>query len=157
MAALSPARPARWSPAKQMRQFMGIATVSLFGLLVLLVFLLPLGYMGTTAFKNIQQIQDAASGLLPNTPASFNYQGAGYSIYHVPTDTGDRQWALVNKGREESDFVDPQNPAGGLIHWVGRWRTLQPVYHFAPTLSNFAEAWGTVQFPLLFRNTLVIA
>jgi multiple sugar transport system permease protein len=113
--------------------------------------------MTTTAFKNIQQIQDVASGLLPSSPSSFTYQGADYSLYHVPTPSGDQQWALVNKGREASDFVDPRNPAAGLIHWVGRWRTLQPVYHFDPSLGNFAEAWNTVQFPLLFRNTLIIA
>src|SRR5690349_9924200 len=99
MAADPLARPA-WSPARPMRQFMGTATVSLFGLLVLLVFLLPLGYMTTTAFKNIQQIQDLASGLLPRTPATYHYQDDDYPLVHVPTDSGDHQWALVNKGRE---------------------------------------------------------
>jgi multiple sugar transport system permease protein len=149
--------PGTWSVGRSMRQFMAASTVSLFGLIVLLVFLLPLGYMTTTAFKTIQQIGDLGSGVLPRTADTFNYEGTDYPVYQVPTDTGLQHWALVKQGREASEFVDPANPTGGLIHWVGRWRTLTPVYRFDPTLANFGEAWDTVRFPLLFRNTLLIA
>jgi multiple sugar transport system permease protein len=151
------AAPRAWSAVRPMRQFMAVSTVSLFGLIVLLVFLLPLGYMTTTAFKTIQQIQDLHSGLLPRTATTFNYQGADYPLYEVHSETGVHHWALVKQGREASEFVDPANPSAGLIHWVGRWRTLTPVYRFDPTLENFGEAWNTVRFPLLFRNTLLIA
>lgn len=140
-----------------MRKFMAYSSVTLFGLIVLLAFLMPLGYMATTAFKSLQQIQDLQSGILPQVPAVFNYQGTDYPVYQVPINGGIVEWALVKPGRESSQFVDPANPGAGLIDWTGRWRTLTPAYHFSPTYSNFPEAWDTIQFPILFRNTLIIA
>jgi multiple sugar transport system permease protein len=140
-----------------MRQFMAYSSMTFFGLIVLSVFLMPLGYMMTTAFKTIQQIVDVYGFILPMSPATFTYESKDYPLYKVPTDVGLQNWALVRKGREDSDFVDPANPQAGPIYWTGRWRTLAPVYNFNPTYGNFAVAWDTVQFPILFRNTFIIA
>src|SRR5512137_1873524 len=35
-----------------------------------------------------------------------------YPLYQVPTDIGLKEWALINKGRESSEFIDPANVAG---------------------------------------------
>ena len=44
-----------------------------------------------------------------------------------------------------------------MFNWKGRYRTLTPVFRFAPTTDNFANAWSQVNFTLLFRNTFIIA
>jgi len=156
MAAAS-ARPL-FTPSHQMRLFTATASVTLFGLLVLLAFLMPLGYMSTTAFKNLQQIQDPNSQLLPASPVTIVYEGQDLPLLNVPMPDGTlRQLALYRKGREDSDFIDPANPAAGLINWTGRWRVLKPVYHFDPTLTNFQGAWDAIKFGRLFRNTFIIA
>jgi multiple sugar transport system permease protein len=146
-----------FATSRPMRKFMAYSTITLFAFLVLLVFLMPLGYMTTTAFKSLQQIQDLQAGILPKVQSVFNYEGKDYPLYQVPTDLGTAEWALVKKGREASQFIDPANPGAGLIDWPGRWRTLNPVYTFSPTYTNFGEAWDTIQFPILFRNTVIIA
>ncbi len=56
-----------------------------------------------------------------------------------------------------SDFVDPAHPEQGVFNWIGRYRTLDPVYHFAPTFDNFVMAWNQVNFTTLFKNTFLIA
>jgi multiple sugar transport system permease protein len=68
-----------------------------------------------------------------------------------------KQLALVKGFREDANFVDPANPGAGVFDWTGRYRTLDPVYQFAPTLDNFTKAWDDVNFPVLFRNTFIIA
>ena len=54
-------------------------------------------------------------------------------------------------------FVDPAAPADEPIVWQGSWRTLKPVYEFAPRTGNFAEAWNGIAFPRLLFNTAFIA
>jgi multiple sugar transport system permease protein len=39
----------------------------------------------------------------------------------------------------------------------GRWRTWTPIYKFSPNTKNFVDAWDQVNFPRLFRNSLMIA
>ncbi len=145
------------SPQRAMRKFTATAMVTLFGSLAVLIFLLPLGYMLVTAFKNMQQIVDPNAHFLPSSPVTYVYDGKEYPLYFVPFEDGERQLALIRKGREDSDFIDPQNPDAGSIHWVGRWRTLKPVYRLDPTLENFPKAWKQINFGRLFVNTLFIA
>src|SRR5207253_1288229 len=131
--------------------------VTLLGLAVMVAFLMPLGYMLATAFKDESQLTAQKAPLWPAKAATYNYQGKDLPLYNVPTSDGTKQWALVKGFREDSDFIDPANPAKGTFNWKGRYRTLEPVYQFAPTLTNFVKAWDEVQFPLLFRNTFAIA
>jgi multiple sugar transport system permease protein len=130
---------------------------TLIGLVVVTIFLAPLAYMTFTAFKTLTQVQDPYSQLLPSSPVTVTIEGVDYPLLNVPTDTGDHEWALVKKGRESSEFVDPLNPGAGLIHWEGRWRVLKPVYRFNPTTENFPASWNQIRLDRLFRNTLVIA
>jgi len=127
------------------------------GLAVMLVFLMPLGYMVATAFKQDSQLSAQHAPLYPATAATYNYQGKDLPLYNVPTAEGMKQLALVKGFREDSDFVDPAHPEQGVFNWTGRYRTLDPVYNFTPTTENFAKAWDQVQFDLLFRNTIIIA
>ena len=146
-----------WSLRRRMRNFTATATVTLFALVVLLIFLAPLAYMTLTAVKTQKQVQDPYSQFLPGSPATFNYQGKDYPLLNVPLDDGLQEWALVKPGREASDFIDPANPGAGLIHWEGRWRVLDPVYTFDASLENFPTAWNQIRLDRLFRNTLIIA
>lgn len=149
------------APAKRRRLFsrrvLPYLSMSLIGLVVLLLFLAPLGYMTLTAFKTLNQIRDAQSWLLPKSPVEYTYEGRDYPILNVPTEDGIRQLALVKPGREESDYVDPQNPEAGLIHVVGRWRTFEPVYQVDITTENFPVSYEQINLGRLFRNTLFIA
>ena len=98
---------------RQLRNLVATATVTLFATLVLMVFLMPLGYMTAGAFKDDAQL---AAQNAPQWPASlkmYNYEGKDYPLYYVPTDQGLQQLALVKPHREDSDFVDPAAPEHG--------------------------------------------
>ena len=131
--------------------------VTLLGLAVMLIFLLPLGYMLTVAFKSESQLSAQNAPFWPAKAVTFNYQGKDLPLYNVPTSDGLKQWALVQGFREDANFVDPNNLSKGVFDWVGRYRVLDPVYEFSPTTENFSKAWDDVNFPLLFRNTFIIA
>lgn len=125
--------------------------------LILFIFLLPLGYGIMTSLKTDKQISTAGSPWYPASPVVFEYDGRTYDVFEVPIDGDMRQLALVNRGREASEFVDPENPAGGLIAWEGRWRTLDQVWEFDPVWSNFVDAWNAINFPRLLGNTVFYA
>lgn len=125
---------------------------------ITLTFLAPLGYMFTTGLKSESQMSD------PNVPAwwpfsrvTFNYEGKDLEVYQVPTEAGLRDLAIAKKTRQESWFIDPANPSAGQIHWEGNWRLLTPVYASDPQWKNFQVAWKELNFPLLFRNSMIIA
>jgi multiple sugar transport system permease protein len=142
---------------KQMRGLVATGSLTLFGLMVLSIFLMPLAYMVTQSLKDEAQISDVSGPLWPAAAATFEYEGQQVPVYNVPTEEGMQSWALVKKGREVSSFVDPANPEAGLIAWEGRWRTLTPAWTFAPRWENYSTAWRTSRFTLLLRNTLMIA
>ena len=128
------------------------------GLVALAVFLLPLGYVLSTAFKLDSQMTEIGAPQWPAAAATFNFEGEDYPLYNVPSEDGStRLLALVKPRRESSDLVDPAHPEQGAFRVEGRWRTWQPVYQFAPTIENFTEAWEQVNFPRLFRNSLLLS
>jgi multiple sugar transport system permease protein len=139
------------------RNLTSTAGITLLGLVVMLLFLMPLGYMLATGFKPDSQISAQDAPLWPAKAATFNYEGEDYPLYNVPTDEGMKRLALVKPHRENSEMVDPANPAAGIFTVQGRWRTWTAQYTFSPTIENFVTAWRQVNFPQLFRNTFVIA
>lgn len=142
----------------QLRKFGLAALVTLLALSIAVVYLLPFGNMALLAVKDEDQIVASADGpIWPMEPAKFTYEGKEYDILQVPTDNGVQEWALVDKGRRSSGFIDPANPEAGLIEWEGNWRGLEPVSSIQPHFENFPLAWEMINFPLLFRNTMVIA
>jgi multiple sugar transport system permease protein len=150
--------PFRVGGAKRLlTQLSGTAAVTALGLLVMLIFLMPLGYMLATAFKQDAQLSLQNAPLWPAKAATYKYQDAEYPLYEVPTEQGVKVLALVKPFREDSDMVDPAQPELGVFNVKGRWRTWNPIYQFSPTLENFTTAWEQVNFPVLFRNSFIIA
>lgn len=160
--ALSRQRTARYTPAASMytrslRRFTLMATATMFTIMLLTVYLSPFGYMATTALKDKEQMSKPGAPILPSREQTFVYEGEAYPVYQVPVDGEIKHWALVEKGRQESAFVDPENPEAGLIAWTGMWRQLEPVFEFSPHFANAEEVWENINFPRLMFNTFAIA
>jgi multiple sugar transport system permease protein len=147
----------RYSTApKGIRRLLIGSTLTLFTLILLGVFLAPLAYMATTAVKDSTQLSDAHRPVLPMSPRTVTVDGREAPVLRVPLDGQTRELAIVDKGRSESVFVDPAEPAR-RITWQGSWRTLEPAYELKPVWGNFATVWDTLNIPQMFRNTFVIA
>ena len=126
-------------------------------LLILGLYLMPLAYGFVTSLKTKAQASEANAPILPMDTITFEYEGKGYDLYEVPTDSGLQEWALVKKGREASSFIDPQNLEAGPQEWTGRWRTLEPVRQSAPQWNNNPVAFAKIDFIKLLNNTLFYA
>ncbi len=129
------------------RRILTTGVITLSTLLILAVWLMPLGYAAVTSLKT--KAQATQPPILPTEIATYEYEGREYEVYNVPTDDGNKEWALVKKGRESSSFVDPGNPEAGLIEWEGRWRILDPVRSLAIQWNNYPDAWNTINFTRL--------
>ncbi len=140
-----------------MRRFTAVSGVTLLAISIATVFLMPLGYMVATAFKERSQLTAPGAPLYPAVPDTFEWQGAEYPVYEVPADGAIHAWALVEPGRESSVFIDSNDPDAGPIEWEGRWRTLEQQWTFSLRVENFARAWETIEFPRLFFNSFMIA
>jgi multiple sugar transport system permease protein len=148
----------RGSLGRRVRVWTAVSSVTLFGLVVLGAFLMPLAYMAATSLKDASQMSEAAAPLLPAKPATFTWEGQEYPVYSVPTaDGATHQWALIDPRREDSTFVDPAHPESGTIEWQGRWRTLEQAWQPGVELGNFAAVWEQVNFGRLLVNTFAIA
>ena len=124
---------------------------------IAIAFLSPLVYSALTSLKTPEQVTQPNSPVLPSDPATFEFEGKTYDVYYVPIDGAVRELALVKKGRQQSEFVDPKNPAAGRIVWDGSWRNLDQPWQFAPEWGNYAEVWNKIQFPRLLFNTVALA
>jgi multiple sugar transport system permease protein len=80
-----------------------------------------------------------------------------YDVLNVPTESGTQEWALIQRGRTQSTFIDVNNPEAGPIEWEGNWRILTPVREVDIQWDNYPEAWNTIDFPRLLSNTLIYA
>jgi multiple sugar transport system permease protein len=123
---------------------------------ILFVYVLPLLFMLTTSFKSEDQL---ANGLiLPQSPRTAVIDGEEYELLQVEIDGEARALALVTPGRQQSTFVDPDDP-GTEIVWEGSWRTLKPEYSFDPGFDNYPEAWRstTPAMSRMIMNTFLIA
>jgi multiple sugar transport system permease protein len=139
------------------RRFTAVTLTTLLAAMVLSAFLMPLVYLGATAFKDSTQLTAPGAPLWPATPETYLYQGEALPVYEVPTADGTMHWALLEPHRNDSLFIDPANPDAGPIEWEGRWRTLTQSWRFSLNLDNIANAWRILDFPRTFFNTFVIA
>jgi multiple sugar transport system permease protein len=147
------ARPRRRVSRAGIRSF----ALTFFAVLLLAAFLSPMLRTVTTALKSQDQISNANAPLWPADPATYEWEGREYEVYRVPIDGGLQDLALVKKGRQESQFVDPSNPGAGPITWQGSWRALDRSWELAPKWENFGTVWETIDFPRLLFNTVVLA
>ena len=73
----------------------------------------------------------------------------------VPTASGVQDLALEKPGRITSTFIDPAT--GQEVQWQGNWRGLSPVWSLTLDLDNYTTVLNVLDFPLLLKNTLVVA
>jgi multiple sugar transport system permease protein len=131
---------------------------TLIAVLIVAAFLSPMLRSMSYSLKSLDQITQAHSPLYPADPVTFSYQGDALPLMNVPLPDGTtRQLALLEPLRRQSTFVDPQAPDAAPIVWQGSWRTLEPVWQFAPHWENFGEVWDLIDYPRLLFNTIVIA
>jgi multiple sugar transport system permease protein len=157
---LAPARHVNTAPAysRQLRRFGLTALVTLFASMCLVAFLMPFAYMTLTSLKDREQIVSSTRGtVLPVDPVTVEHEGARLPLLKVPIDGEVRELALLQPQRQQSVFIDPDDPAATPITWQGSWRTLQPVQALAPRWGNYARAWNEIKFPRLLFNTAFIA
>lgn len=140
------------------RGLMNKVTMTLAGVLVLIAFIAPLGYMVTSALKSYDQMSDpSAPWYWPSTRKTFAYQGKNLEIFKVPVNGVLREMAALKKTNAKTTFIDPQNPTADPITYQGSWRRLAPVYVADPQWQNFVQAWNQLNFPRLFLNSFIIA
>jgi multiple sugar transport system permease protein len=143
------ARPIGWGVSR--------LGVTLFTASLAMIFLLPLGYMILTSVKDNNQIIALNAPLWPASPQTYTAaDGQVYPLYQVPLAGGAQDLALEKPGRVTSTFIDPAS--GQEVQWQGNWRSLSPVWSsIDPKLDNFTTVLNTLNFPMLLRNTLVVA
>ena len=147
------ARPRRRVQGTTLKSF----GVTFFAVVLLAAFLSPMLRTVAISLKTTEQISESGAPLWPAEPLTFEFEGRAYDVYEVPIDGVMRDLALVTKGRQESEFVDPANPIAGLITWEGSWRALDRSWTLAPKWSNYADAWRIIDFPRLLFNTAALA
>lgn len=139
-----------------MWRFTGAVILNFLIFILLIVYLLPLFYMFVTSVKEPDQMSAGLKApLYPAAVSQYQYQGADYPLMEVPTEDGIKQWALIETHRTYSEFIDPQNPNKGLIHWDGYWGSLKSVYAFQLTLDSF-NFWQEANLPQGMLNTLIV-
>jgi multiple sugar transport system permease protein len=132
--------------------------ITLIAVLAIAAFLSPLLRSISYSLKGLDQITQAHSPLYPADPVTFSHEGRDLPIMNVPLPDGtNRQLALLEPLRRQSRFIDPAAPDAAPIVWQGSWRTLEPVWQFAPHWDNFAKVWDLIDYPRLLFNTVVIA
>jgi multiple sugar transport system permease protein len=154
---LAAPRPSGGQLAQRLAERMRTIVMTTAMIAIAIAFLSPLLQSAITSLKTPEQITQANSPLLPSDPATFEFEGEVYDVYYVPIDGATRELALVKKGRQQSEFVDPKDPAAGRIVWDGSWRTLDQPWQLAPEWGNYAEVWDKIKFPRLLFNTIALA
>ena len=143
--------------ARTYRRYLAKASITMFAVILVSAYLLPLLYMVSTSFQQPSQISTPGAPPWPAAPQTGTYEGQSYAMYSVPIDGTTRALMLVEPGRESSVFVDPADPTATKIVWEGRWRTLEQSWRFSPLVENFTTVWDQLNFPRLLFNTIGIA
>lgn len=149
----------------QWRHGLSSTFVTVLALAVLIIFLAPFAFMVFTSLKTPEQISIVGGPIWPAKPASFEYNGKNVEVFSVPMaqcagfagDSSTRNLAIVQKGRQESVFVDPDNPGLGEFACTVSWRALDRPWAFSPTWDNYAEVWEAIDYPRLMWNTTFYA
>lgn len=131
--------------------------LTLVAVLLVAAFLSPLLRAATSSIKSTEQLGQAGSPLLPSDIATFDYRGEPVELFKVPLDGTVHELGLLDRGRTQSDFIDPANPDAPPITWQGSWRTLEPVWVLAPHFENYGRVWDLIDYPRLLFNTIAIA
>jgi multiple sugar transport system permease protein len=136
---------------------LGSSGLNLFAVVLLFFYLFPIVYMVSTSFMTQGQLRDRYAPPYPAQQTQYEYQGEELPLFNVPIDGEIRQLAMVERGRLDSVFIDPEDLEAGLIQWEGSWRLLRGVYHFEATWENFQLLFRSVPFVNMASNTLTAA
>ena len=135
---------------------LNVGSYNLFAWILLAIYLLPVAYMVDTAFKSTDQLSDSNAPWYPSRITTYEYQGQAAELLQVPIDGGLKKLALIQPGVQASKFIDPQNPAAGLIEWQGDYHNLKVAYEPYFVWSNFTKLFTTLPFPEMVGNTLLV-
>lgn len=152
-----PVQSMEWKIALRRRRLLNRMAITSLAIIVLSIYLMPLGYGVINSLKSPGQAADIRAPILPSDPITYTYEDESYDVYQVPTDDGIKQYALIDAGRRSSEMLDINNPDAGIIEWEGNWRDLVPVTEVAFHWDNYPEAWDTINFLRLLGNTLLYA
>ncbi|HJS20317.1 MAG TPA: hypothetical protein VJ785_16330, partial [Anaerolineales bacterium] len=84
--------------------FSGTAMLNLFMFIFVIAYLSPLPFMVIASLTPQDQFLDANAPILPSRRVKFNYEGKDLVVYKVPTEDGEKNWALYKTGRRSSEF-----------------------------------------------------
>ncbi|MBQ0051685.1 MAG: carbohydrate ABC transporter permease [Treponema sp.] len=132
--------------------------VTIITLFLLTAFMLPLIYGVSVSLKSKEQLSSLNHSPIPMAPETFDYNGKKCDILMVPMADGSKKpMAVIKKGRDSSTFIDPQNPALGPQEFEVKWRSLENKWRVDFKFENYIKGWKSVNFLLLFKNTLFYA
>ena len=94
-------------------------TVTFIAVVIVAAFLSPLLRSFTISLKSPDQVNELNGPVYPASPVTYNYQGKDDPVLEVPINGQTRDLAIVKKGRDSSDFIDPANPDAGHDHLAG--------------------------------------
>ncbi len=153
----TPETEAEWKVRARRRSLLLKMGTTALAAALLAVYLMPMAYAFVTSAKTSEQSSDPEAPILPSQPATFEFEGKEADILLVPIDGETRELAIVQPGRQQSEFVDPDNPEAGTIVWEGNWRQLDQVRESAWAWGNYQDAWDFINFPRMLFWTLVYA
>jgi len=120
---------------------------------LLIVFLSPFAFMVFTSLKTREQISVVGAPIWPAAQPKYTYGDKPTDVFKVPlaqcegfdADTSEvRNLAIVQKGRQESSFVDPDDLGRGEFLCQVSWRALDRPWIFSPTWKNYTDVWDLI-------------
>ena len=106
------------------------------------------------SLKSADQSRDGNAPTYPAKLQTLTYKGQTLLVYNALLRR--ENWAMLDRFRTYSDFIDPANLQAGPIRWNGFWGSLTLHYNPGITFENFTNLWKTVPYPRLLRNTFIV-
>ena len=151
---------------KQIRKSISATFITALVLGLLGVFLSPFAFMIFTSLKTQDQISIVGAPIWPAAPPFYEHEGKKLEIFtvplkacagHDPNSAATRNLAIFKKGRQESTFIDPADPAKEPFVCQVSWRALDRPWQFSPTWENYVEVWNVIDYLRLVGNTTFYA
>ncbi|GAK49933.1 binding-protein-dependent transport systems inner membrane component [Candidatus Moduliflexus flocculans] len=142
---------------QKMKRLFSTIGVTIFGLIVLGIFLMPFIYGLVTSVKTQLQIANVDAPFIPSVQKTYELDGKQYDVVALKTDAGTKHVALIKKTRAKSTLLDIDTPGAQPFEWDGKWQTLEPVWETSIQWKNYNTAWNSIKFLKLLGNTVTYA
>ena len=142
---------------QKMKRLFSTIGVTIFGLIVLGIFLMPFIYGLVTSVKTQLQIANVDAPFIPSVQKTYALDGKQYDVVALKTDAGTKHVALIKKSRAKSTLLDIDTPGAQPFEWDGKWQTLEPVWETSIQWKNYNRAWESIKFLKLLGNTVTYA